>query len=251
MTLPPLHSLRLAALLPAIAAFAAGCSGFGTAPPTEAAAAAQAEPTAAPRDAALERRVAALEIETAGLELLVLEKDAQLGELQVRLDDARREVVRAMAKLQTLVTRAEAASAIAEAELALQSSSALAGAETGAELRRLMQESSAEFDRENYGGALYLANQAKGAATAARGQLTAEDLGPPQPGGRHLTPPLNLETTASANVREGPGTGFGVLFTLPVQAPVVAYSSAERWLRIADESGRRGWIYQDLIRARP
>ena len=32
--------------------------------------------------------------------------------------------------------------------------------------RRLLQESSAEFGKENYGGALYLANQAKALAAA-------------------------------------------------------------------------------------
>src|SRR5919204_3620918 len=42
------------------------------------------------RDTALEQRAARLELK-------VLEQDAQIGELQHRLDDARREVVRAMA----------------------------------------------------------------------------------------------------------------------------------------------------------
>jgi hypothetical protein len=244
-------------LLPA-AAVMAGCTLAGKAPiletPAPVAAAgpdAAARADAAPGAVVLERRAAALELELAALKLRALEKDAQLGELQARLDDARREVVRAMAKSQTLVTRAEAATGIAEAELALQSLTESSGAKVVAELRQLIEQSSAEFDREHYDGALYLANQAKSAATAARGRLTDADLGPPHPGGRHLTLPLNLETTASANVRDGPGTGFDVLFTLPVQTPVVAYSSAERWLRIADESGRRGWIYQELIRARP
>src|SRR2546427_5090753 len=51
------------------------------------------------RDTALEQRAARLE-------LRVLEQEAQVDELQSRLDDARREVVRAMAKLQSLATRA-------------------------------------------------------------------------------------------------------------------------------------------------
>src|SRR5437016_12183305 len=65
------------------------------------------------RDTALEQRAARLELKT-------LEQEAQVAELQSRLDDARREVVRAMAKLQSLATRAEAASGMAEAEIALQ-----------------------------------------------------------------------------------------------------------------------------------
>ena len=73
-------------------------------PPSRAAAAARAEQ---------DRRVARLE-------LALLEKNTQVEELQAQLDRAREEVVRAMAKLQTLASRAEAASGIAEAEVALQ-----------------------------------------------------------------------------------------------------------------------------------
>src|SRR2546425_8259366 len=43
------------------------------------------------------------------------------SDLQARLDEARQEVVRALAKLQTVASRAEAASAMAEAEIAVQS----------------------------------------------------------------------------------------------------------------------------------
>src|SRR6266850_1034258 len=70
-------------------------------------------PPAVVRDTALEQRAARLELK-------VLEQEAQVDELQSRLDDARHEVVRAMAKLQSLATRAEAASGMAEAEIALQ-----------------------------------------------------------------------------------------------------------------------------------
>jgi uncharacterized protein YraI len=62
---------------------------------------------------------------------------------------------------------------------------------------------------------------------------------------------ISLETTTGANVRAGPGTGFGVVYTLPARSRVVAYSSAEQWLRVVDDSGRRGWISQSLIRGRP
>ncbi len=70
-----------------------------------------------------------LEQKLARTELQLLEKEAQLSELQARLDDARQEVVRAMAKQQSLASRAEAASGMAEAEIALQSLRASAGAQ--------------------------------------------------------------------------------------------------------------------------
>src|SRR2546426_5811834 len=90
-------------------------------------------------------------------------------DLRARLDDARQEVVRALAKLQTVASRAEAASAMAEAEIALQALRAATGGPPGgssdvAQAGTLVQQASGEFAKQNYGGALYLANQAKSVA---------------------------------------------------------------------------------------
>lgn len=228
------------------------CRGWGVSPapspaqPPEDPPAASA-PAAAPeltRDPLLEQRVARLELQ-------LLEKEAQADELQARLDDARREVVRAMAKLQSLATRAEAASGMAEAEIALQSLRSTAAAQGVAEVSHLMQLSTAEFDKQNYAGALYLANQAKGAATAARGPLASVEQGSLRPGEVTFALPLRLQTAAGANVREGPGGAFDVAFTLPAGAPLTGHSFAEQWVRVTDDAGRRGWIYQGLIRRRP
>jgi len=210
-------------------------------PSVELAPAVQAPPPPPAPDAADQRRVASLELQ-------VLEKSAQVEQLQAQLDEARREVVRSMARLQSTATRAEAASGIAEAELAAKSVPDNVAA--AAAIRNLTEQSSAEFEKANYGGALYLANQAKSAALSARGQIEGEQ-GSLRPYERSLELPLQLETRTGANVRSGPGTGFGVVYTLPARSRLVAYSSAEQWLRVVDDSGRRGWISQSLIRARP
>jgi uncharacterized protein YgiM (DUF1202 family) len=226
---------------------ASGCTSL---PPSSPAPAAEAAPAVEPaprrptQDAALERQVASLELQ-------LLERTAQVEELHEQLDEARREVVRSMARSQSVATRAEAASGIAEAELALQSLPDGGARGASADIERLTQLSSAEFEKSNYGGALYLANQAKSAAMSARGRLAEVETGPLRPYERSLALPLQLETTTGTNVRSGPGTTFGVLFTLPAQSSVVAYSSAEQWLRIVDDAGRRGWISQSLIRGRP
>lgn len=211
--------------------------------PAETALGLQPAPMPSPtRDPADERRIASLELQ-------VLEKSAQVDQLQAQLDEARREVVRSMARLKSVATRAEAASGIAEAELALQSMPA--NVADAAAIRTLTEQSSAEFEKANYGGALYLANQAKSAALRTRGAGAEADQGSLRPYERSLALPLELETTTRANVRSGPGTTFGVVYTLPPQSRVVAYSSAEQWLRVVDDSGRRGWISQSLIRGRP
>ncbi len=101
------------------------------------------------RDTALEQRAGRLELKT-------LEQEAQVEELQDRLDDARREVVRAMAKLQSLATRAEAASGMAEAEIALEALRSANGGGGGggsagspelAQGTHLLQLATAEFDK--------------------------------------------------------------------------------------------------------
>ena len=209
------------------------------APPAETALDVQPAPPNRTPDAADERRIASLELQ-------VLEKSAQVDQLQAQLDEARREVVRSMARMNSVATRAEAASGIAEAELALQSMTGGTAA-----IRTLTEQSSAEFEKANYGGALYLANQAKSAALRARGAGAEIDQGALRPYERSLELPLQLETTTGANVRSGPGTTFGIVYTLPARSRVVAYSSADLWLRVVDDSGRRGWISQSLIRGQP
>ena len=193
-------------------------------------------------DPALEQRIARLE-------LLLLEREAQITDLQTRLDEARREVVRTMAKLQTVASRAEAASAIAEAEIALQSWSASAGPESAPEVaqgRQLLQMSSAEFDRQNYGGALYLANQAKSLVRTGQGAGPGL-LDGRRPGEIAFAAPLPLEATSAGNVRDGPGMGFRVRFTVERGAPLLGYSMAGEWVRVSDETGRSGWIFLTLV----
>jgi SH3-like domain-containing protein len=119
-----------------------------------------------------------------------------------------------------------------------------------AEVQGLIEHAKTELALQNYGGAAYLADQAERAAAAAQTRFASAEQSAPRAGEQPFTLPLHLQTTANANVREGPGTGFGVLFTLPAESPLLAYSSTEQWLRIADDAGRRGWIHQSLIRGR-
>lgn len=225
----------------------------GNAPPVRSSRDSVRVPPPAPtvvRDTALENRAARLE-------LRVLEQEAQVDALQSRLDDARREVVRAMAKLQSLATRAEAASGMAEAEIALQALRTNGGSQPSPELsqgNQLLQLASSEFDKQNYAGALYLATEAKNAAAAGQGRVRGGD----DPGGgatrKGETPfalPLRLQTTGRANVREGPSAGFKVSFTLEPGTPLTAYSYVDQWVRVRDENDRGGWIHQTLVGRRP
>ena len=202
-----------------------------------------ASETVTVRDPQLEQRVARLE-------LRLLERDAQLEDLQARLDEARREVVRAMAKLQTLASRAEAASAMAEAEIALQSLKTAAAPQAvpeAGQATQLLQQSTAEFNKRNYGGALYLANQAKRVVGASRERVASGVRGSVRPGEVLFALPLRLETVSRSNVREGPGAAYAVAFTLETGAPVIGYSYTDQRVHIGDETGRSGWVFQTLV----
>ena len=238
-------SVRIASFTLVAAALTACATQAPDVAPQPARDAAGAGPAAvrAPRDTAMEQRVARLE-------LRLLERDAQLEEQQTRLDEARQEVVRAMAKLQTVASRAEAASAIAEAEIALQSLRAAAASQPASDLTQattLLQQASAEFAKQNYGGALYLANQTKRVAGAGKSRLGGEGRAPLRAGEVAFAVPVQLQATAHGNVREGPGGGYKVLFTVDPGAGLTGYSYVDQWVRIADEGGRSGWIFLSLI----
>ena len=200
--------------------------------------------TVSVRDPELDKRVSRAELQ-------LLARDAQIEDLQSRLDDTRAEVVRAMAKLQTVASRAQAASAMAEAEVALQTMKASASGEPpeAAQVTRLVRQSATEFNKQNYGGALYLANQAKTVASSYRGRVGVSREGT-RPGETLFAVPIKLKTTSRGNVREGPGTNFAVSFQADPGNSITAYSYTDEWIRISDDGGRTGWIHQTLV-ARP
>jgi uncharacterized coiled-coil protein SlyX len=195
------------------------------------------------KDPDLERRVTELE-------LRLLEKESQVEELKTRLDDTRGEVVRTMAKLQTVASRAEAASGMAEAEIALQSLKASSGQSSTdvSEVARLVRESTAEFNKANYGGALYLAGQAKALAGVSRGRVS--QAGAARSGETLFATPVRLKSTGRGNVREGPGTHYSVAFSLDGGTTLTGYSYVDEWIRVSDDNGRSGWIFRSLVTRR-
>ncbi|MFQ5899291.1 MAG: SH3 domain-containing protein [Candidatus Methylomirabilia bacterium] len=208
------------------------------------------------QESVAEQTVAYLELEEkiTTIQVRLLEKEVQINELQKRLDEAIQEVVRAKAKLPGLESQAEAASVMAEAEIALKALRASAVArENGPEVIRaehLLKMSAQEYEQENYGGALYLASQAKGFVNAGRGQSMSREKMPMKAGEVLFALPLSLEVLETSNIREGPGLDFQVLFTVEKGALLVGYSYKDQWVRVNDEDGRGGWIFHTLVGGR-
>ncbi len=194
----------------------------------------------------LERRVSRLSI-------ALLEREALIDELSRQRDAAIQEVVRTMAKLQTVANRADAASALAEAKVAVQALQALLP-DTSAQVdqaTRLVDMSTAEFDRQNYGGSLYLATQAKTLARSADANPSPEAARAPTQGEESFTIPLGIETITRSNVRSGPGLTFEILYTVSGGTPLTGRAHKDEWILVRFDDGREGWIFYSLVRSRP
>ncbi|MGB7212338.1 MAG: SH3 domain-containing protein [Gemmatimonadales bacterium] len=197
------------------------------------------------RDPEMERALARANVQ-------LLERSARLEDMDRRLTEATTEVVRAMARLRSLATRAEAASAIAEAEVTLQQLRGRAGQQTPPEVAQAdaaLHSASAAFDAANYGGAVYLATQAKRAATAGRGRLAESGDAALLPGERLFALPVSLTTTSNANLRAAPSGSASVVSTVPAGTALTAYSYQQDWLKVATPQGASAWINQSVVRS--
>ena len=201
-------------------------------------------------DTVVVESTAETDAQIARLQLQLLERDQQIRVLDDELAASRQEVVRNLAKLQSQASRAEAASGLSEAEIAVERLGRLEGGRGLPELaqaRSRMAEGSAEFTAENFGGALYLATQARSLANAGEQRLRAV-------GSRSLAAdetlfaiPVALRTASRSNVRAGPGLAFEVLFTLDPDIELIGQSYTSQWVRVVDPEGREGWIFNSLV----
>ena len=107
--------------------------------------------------------------------------------------------------------------------------------------------STREFDQQNYGGALYLANQAKALAAAGQTRLTTSGREALRPNEVLFAVPLHLQTLVHSNVRDGPGANYKVLFTLDAGTSLLGFSYSDVWVRVGDETGRSGWVFSASV----
>lgn len=207
----------------------------------------------AQRDSALQE----LQAEKSLQELQVLEREAMIKQLEERLlsqqlllDDAIQEVVRAKAKQRSLESRAEAASELAEAEIALKSFRTKAAGSNRPELAsagQLLTMATQEFRDQNFGGTLYLVTQAKAQIKIGALRVGEAKRAGGLEGEVPFAIPLHLKVNARSNLREGPGEGFDILVTLDEGTALTGYSARGLWLRVKSNDGWNGWIHRSLV----
>lgn len=197
-------------------------------------------------------KIRALNEANATLQLKLLERNAELSRLNEERNEAVQEVVRTKSKLRGIESRAEAASTMAEVEIAMKQvklAAAKAQQDPGPGIRKaeeLLAMGAAEFEKSNYGGAIYLTTQAKGLIGTRREQMGTQN-GSLQPDEVQFAFPIALESLKRSNVRGGPGRTFGVLLTLPTEAPLVGLSYKDEWVRVRLDDGDEGWIHYTLV----
>jgi len=194
--------------------------------------------------------LAVLNKRVGNLELRLLEKDAQVEDLQSRLDETRSAVVKSRSQVQMSTGKAGAASGMAEAEVALRQLKSIAPPRYSDTQRaeRLLRQSNEAFDKENYGGAISLAGKAKTVAQTATNRLKAANRSRSvRKGEAAFAVPIRLKVTAADNVRDQPRARSAVVFAVYVGERLTGLSYVEDWIRVVDDHRRTGWINQSVV----
>ncbi|HEY5762185.1 MAG TPA: SH3 domain-containing protein [Rhodocyclaceae bacterium] len=246
--------IRSFASLALLAGLVAACAGLPQENGAAAAAMAAEKAAQSEADRAQASRIAALQ-----LELVVMAADNQrllqaIEQGRKQLDEAMLEVVRSKAKLGSLGSRAEAATALAESESlakTLQSRSASIPQES--EYRaaeRMLALGNQEFKNGNFGGAYYLASNARtGFAVLVTRSATAV---PPALADRpesRFAAPIDLVFSTRGTVRENPNTDARVIRVADKGTEVTGLAARDLWILVEFRDGSSGWAFYDLVAA--
>ncbi|MEM6576624.1 MAG: hypothetical protein AAF736_20300, partial [Pseudomonadota bacterium] len=120
----------------------------------------------------LKEELAATELRLIAASAQVQRLKVQVEESRIAADDAIAEVVRTQARLRGNVSRADAASNIAEAEVLLAEFSDNSTPQLE-KIREQLSAATIQFEAGNFGGAMYLSNQAKRGLSGARNLVEA------------------------------------------------------------------------------
>jgi hypothetical protein len=164
------------------------------------------------------------------------------------LQESRREITRAKVKLRRLATQADAASYIAEVEVALESLRSSLGATATVPLmaaaQDILESTAAPFVQGDYGVAMERATQAEQLiALVADNQIRAGS--PPRvPREVPLQVAIPLKVTVDSKLRRQPLGNAPIVAVLKKDSPLVAHAYKGSWMQVETEDGRLGWVDQ-------
>jgi hypothetical protein len=188
-------------------------------------------------------------------------RDAELRELrssqrdQVKvLQESTREVARAKVKLRRLATQADAASYIAEVEVAMESLRSSLGARSDVQLmvlaQGILESTAAPFAQGDFGEAMDRAAQAEELIALVAHYQVRPGSRPRVPGEVPLQVAIPLKVTVDSNLRRQPLAKAPVVRVLKKDTLLVAHAYKGSWMQVETEDGRSGWVDQTRLGAR-
>lgn len=179
----------------------------------------------------------------------IAQMEERIKMLETRLDEAIQDVVRTKAGQRSTGTRAEAASQMAEAEIALtafRDRISDGHAPELVEAERMMKMAAWEFEKENFDGTLYLTSQAKYQIRSGRWRIIEQQTEMVTDEMR-FDEPMSLTVTRRSHLRRGPGKEFEILTTLDAGTALTGTANNGLWVRVVSADGLGGWIHQTLV----
>jgi hypothetical protein len=170
------------------------------------------------------------------------------------LQESTREVTRANVKLRRLATQADAASYIAEVEVAMEVLRSSPGATATVPLmvlaQGILESTAAPFAQGDYGVAMDRAAQAEQLITLVAHYQVRPGSRPRVPGEVPLQVAIPLKVTVDSKLRRQPLGKAPVVGVLKKGSPLVAHAYKGSWMQVETEDGRSGWVDQMRLGAR-
>lgn len=168
------------------------------------------------------------------------------------VQETTREVTRAKARMRRLATQADAASYLAEVEVALKTARSSASASQSPLLalaQAFVDAAAAPFAQGDYAAAMDRAAQAEqlvaaayeGTPAASRSRVTGEVL---------LQVSIPLKAKGESHLRREPQPRAPVVAAVKKDTALVAHAYKGTWMRVETESGKFGWMPQGELSAR-
>ena len=199
--------------------------------------------------------------EVARLRQDLASREAELRDLraaqreQVRsLQESTREVTRAKVRLRRLATQADAASYLAEVEVALDalrnSLPATPPVPLLAMALALLDGAAAPFAQGDYGAAMDRAAQAEQLVAIVADSRAAQGSRARAPDEVPLQVTIPVRLTVDSNLRRQPLPRAPIVALLKQDSPLVAQAWKGDWMRVQTEDGRAGWVRQTQLGVR-
>lgn len=196
----------------------------------------------------LQKTVAAQTKQSLELQLQLAERHSIIQQLQLSLDQAIQEIVRAKARLRSRNSKAETVANLAELKQELKAAeSGEVSSKQQSQIdraRHYLDMSENALEKNNYEGSSYLMGQARQALTqlaSPKSSKTRSDSAFPVP--------VPMKTRKLCNVRESANLKSKVLVQLKPGVDILAIDRKGLWVKVRTPEGETGWSHFSLLKA--